>query len=199
MSNAGNPTAGAPSVEESSWQDHPVAITVAAVGGALLLGGVLYLAGAFAGETGDEPPIRVKNGSVELYLATSHEKWHEKDSMHYKITGGTRSKDALDVVIAVNAGATCSAQAGTGSTLTVVYQNADNTTTTITVGTDPDNPNQKHSAVASTAPLSLSSSDPRVLTYVNSGGFIREIRLDGTNMCTFTAGNQLAMLVILDY
>ena len=183
----------------SSWQDHPVAITVAAVGGALLLGGILYLAGAFAGETGDEPPIRVKGGSVELYLATSQQKWHEKDSTHFKITGGPRSKDALDVAIAVNAGATCSAQAKTGNKLTVIYQNADQSTTTINVGTDPDMPNQKHSAVDSTAPLSLSSSDPRVLTYVNSGGFIREILLDGTNMCTFTTGNQLAMLLVLDY
>lgn len=204
MSNAGSPTAEAvPSnPPSSSWQDHPIAITVAALAGAVALAGILYLAGAF--ETGDEPPIRVKNGSLELYLASSGERWkQQEDPKHWKISGGKRAKDPLDVAIAlnpaeVNVGTTpCTAQAGTGDPLILTYSNGTSTLATITIKSTP---NGKRTLVESTADLSLSSVDPknRLLTY-STDGFISRIVLGTNTMCTFTKKEQLAELVIMDY
>jgi hypothetical protein len=184
--------------QDSIW-DHPVAVAGVAAVTAAIVAGLLYAAGFRAGDTGDEPPIRVKNGSVDLYLASSSQKWKPKTDKLFKIGGGPRSKDGLDVVIAVNTGASCRTQADTGDQVTIDFVKADGTAVTITVGTDPDRPHQRHSAVQSTEPLTYSSADPRVLRYVSAGGYIRAILLDGNKMCTFTSPEQLANLVILDY
>jgi hypothetical protein len=209
MSNGGTTAAGAvTSAPHDSYWDHPVAITVAAVAGAAALFGILYLAGGFAvADTGDEPPIRVKNGSVDFYLATSKDRWNQgADTKHWKISGGKRAKDQLDVVIAVNAGAICNAQSGTGDQVTLVYDNGNGTTTNISIATDPENPKQKHSGVFG-AELKLSTvllDKNRLLTYgdpTNQKGYISRILLDDGNppMCTFTDRKQLAELVIMDY
>ena len=81
----------------------------------------------------------------------------------------------------------------------IVYQNDDGSTATITIGTDPDRPNQKHSAVLSSEPLTMSSADPRVLTYSGTGGFIQSVSVDNKSMCTFTQAAPLASMVIMDY
>jgi hypothetical protein len=184
--------------QDSVW-DHPTAVASIAVASAAILAGLLYAAGFFSGDTGDEPPIRVKNGSVDFYLATSTQRWKPKNDKVFKITGGKRSKDGLDVTIAVNAGASCTSQAATGDQVTIDYVKADNVAVTLTIGTDPDRPHQRHSAVQSSEPLTFSSADARVLRYVSAGGYIRAILLDGNKMCTFTGPDQLANLVILDY
>jgi hypothetical protein len=197
MSDTPSATAAAPP-QDSIW-DHPVAAAGVAVAGAAILAGLLYVAGFRSGDTGDEPPIRVKNGSVDFYLATSTQMWKPKTDKLFKITGGKRSKDGLDVNIAVNVGASCTSQAATGDQVTIDYVKADNTAVTLTIGTDPDRPHQKHSAVQSSEPLTFSSADARVLRYVSAGGYIRAILLDGKKMCSFTGPEQLANLVILDY
>ena len=68
--------------QDSIW-DHPGAVAGVAIATALALAGTLYLTGAFS-DTGDEPPIRVKGGSVELYLASSREKFKQKDAKHFE-------------------------------------------------------------------------------------------------------------------
>ena len=92
MSNGTN--TGAESVpqtaETSGWQDHAVAITVAAAAGALVLGTVLYFAGFF--DSGDEPPIRVKNGSLELHSdATTRSGGIRATSRTGRFRGGQRA------------------------------------------------------------------------------------------------------------
>lgn len=190
MSNAVSPTAEAvPSnPPSSSWQDHPIAITVAALAGAVALAGILYLAGAF--ETGDEPPIRVKNGSLELQLLTNSRHWKQNpDLKHWKISGGTRGKDPLDVSIAVNAGATCTVQSGTGNAVSVTYSN----------GTKIDiQATGRRSYVVSSADLTVSGPKRRLLTY-SGDGFISSVVLDSNTMCTFSNKTQLANLLISDY
>jgi hypothetical protein len=193
------PSRTGPALSQDSVWDHPVAVAGVAVASAAILAGILYLAGAFA-DTGDEPPIRVKNGSIDFYLASSNQVWKQKHAKLFKITGGKRSKDGLDVSVAVNAGASCSAQVGTADQVTIDYVKADGSAVTITIGTDPDRPHQRHSAVQSSEPLTLSTADARILSYVNTGGHIRAISLDAhPPMCKFTSADQLANLVILDY
>jgi hypothetical protein len=186
MSNGGSTAVPSnPTTEDSSWTDHPVAIAAAAVTGAAILGVALY----FFYDTGDEPPIRVKNGSLELQLITNNKHWKENpDLKHWKISGGHRSKDPLDVTIAVNSGANCALQATTGNALTVNYSN----------GTKIDvHATGKKSYVDASADLSLST-DRRLLTYTGEG-FISSVVLDGNTMCTFTSKAQLADLIVSDY
>lgn len=185
-----------------SWQDHPVAIAAAAVAGAAMLVAGLYFTGRL--DTGDEPPIRVKNGSLDFYLATNNLKWKSRgDVRHWKVSGGKRSKDPLDVAIAVNPGASCSAQAGTGDSLAITYNNGTQTAVLITIRTDPND--RKHTQVTSSDDLAVSlikDSKGRMLTYEKEG-FISGLTLtNGTTAvvaCTFTKKDQLAELVILDY
>jgi hypothetical protein len=191
MSNGANPAAQAvPSntLRSSSWLDHPVAMIVAAAAGAAIIGGILYFTLA---DTGDEPPIRVQNGSLELYLpATSNKHWKQNpDAKHWRLSGGHRGKDPLDVTIAVNSGANCTAQSGLGNLLTVHYNN----------GTRVDvHSNNKHAAVDSSQDLTLST-DRHLLTYKATEGFISAIVLDNKTLCTFTDAKQLADLVISDF
>ena len=118
-----------PPVPHDSIWNHPVAIVgAAALAGAAILAGTLYLAGILvAGDTGDEPPIRVKNGSVDFYLASRKDTWKMEHDKLFTITGGKRSKDALDVVVAVTAtgAASCSAQTDTGDLVTLEYVKSD--------------------------------------------------------------------------
>ena len=111
----------------------------------------LLRAGFFGGDTGDEPPIRVKGGSVDFYLASKKEEPMLTRRIAKKFTmGGERAKDPLDVVIAVTAAAagSCTAQTGTGDLVTIEYLKSDGNVVTITIGTDLDPPKKKHSAVA---------------------------------------------------
>ena len=196
-----------PPVPQDSIMDHPAAVGGLVAGTAALVGLLLYgafAAGFFGGNTGDEPPIRVKGGSVDFYLVTKKDKWNDIDNkIHKKFNmGGERAKDRLDVVIAVTpAGAgSCTAQTGTGDLVTLEYLKSDlKTVVKLTIGTDSTRPKTKHSAVESTEAFAPLSTDGRTLTYAETGGYIRAILLDGNKMCTFTGPNQLDTMVIMDY
>lgn len=190
MSNGANPVAQAVpsnSLPSSSWLDHPVAMIVAAAAGAAIIGGILYFTLA---DTGDEPPIRVQTGSLELYLpSTSNKHWNQNaDAKHWRISGGHRGKDPLDVTIAVNSGANCTAQSGLGNLLTVHYNNG----MTVDIHST-----SKHTLVDSSHDLGLST-DRHLLTY-KTEGFISSIVLDNKTLCTFTDAKQFADLVVSDF
>lgn len=169
---------------KSAWTDHPVAIT-AAIG----IGILLSIGAYFALDSGDEPPIRVQNGSLDLQLLTRHEHWIQQgDARHWKISGGARSKDLLDISVAVNTGASCDAQAGSGHVLTLTYNDG---------ATVQAQSSGNHTSVVSSADLTLSAKG-HLLTY-SASGWISRITLDKALTCNFSAKNQLADMVILDY
>src|SRR5262245_19361599 len=87
----------APTAERTSfWRDHFAAAAVVALSGA-----VIGIVGAFIGfrilSTGDEPPIRVKGGSIELHLLSKDATWTNAGN-HYK-TVGTRGNDTYQVKV----------------------------------------------------------------------------------------------------
>jgi hypothetical protein len=201
MSNGGTPAAGGtPSIRSTStWRDHRFAITVAALGGALILGTGILLIQKLVGETGDEPPIRVKNGSLELRLETAHHNWQKgADARHWEIKNKPQrgnAQFAVTVAVTPGTGASCTAQALSGDSVAVTYNNGSGKMTTVTIKTDGD----RHSQVESSEDLTVGpNSKDRLLLY-GATGFISGILVGSTPMCTFTDAKQLTNLVILDY
>jgi hypothetical protein len=182
------------------WQDHPAALAVAAVAGALALAGILYVARTLA-DTGDEPPIRVKNGSLELQLQSRKHTWHQvnaTDAKHWDISGHPeRGKNQIDVTMAVapGAGPSCAAHSGSGDTLVLTYNNGTGKAVTVTIKSDGD----KHTTVESTDNLTLvGSKKDRLLAY-DVQGYISSVAIDSKPLCTFTAPEQLSEVVVMDY
>ena len=183
-------TASSPATAGSSWTDHPVAMAAAALAGAVLVGIVLYIASDFF-DTGDEPPIVVKNGSIELKLLTATQSWVQDGTADkWKISSGTRGKEPFDITVA-HTGGTCSSQTASGKIIRVTYSDlsyvdleARNKKTKVTVG-----PNGKV----------LAPVGDKVITYGNAGvGYINGIIVDNVPLCAFTAASQLTHIVFLD-
>lgn len=173
------------------WRDHPRAVLVAAALGILIGAGVIFLL-RVAADTGDEPPIRVKNGSLELHLVSTYGTWTATGN-HWK-TSGTRAHNALQLTVATRGKANCSSYTVAANLLVITYAD--------TSGNDlmkvEIQSTGNHSKVTPSQPMSVSTSDPTVLAY-GSAGFIKSIEADGTSMCTFSAASQLDHLLILDW
>jgi len=140
--------------------------------------------------TGDEPPIRVKNGSMEFQLLTKagSRNWDEDGNPRkWKVSGGSRGKDEFQVTIVVRTGATCSSQSVSGKTVEVEYSDdtkvelkATGKKTRLTSGKDLTRTDEK-----------------RTLEYTESG-HIRRITVDSFT-CNFTDRDQLEHVLVLDY
>jgi len=174
------------------WRDHPFIMLVTTAAALAVGATVVTLFLTLAAD--DEPPIRVKTGSLELYLV-SHEKHFQQDgsSQNWKISGGSRREDALQVVIAY-AGATCSSGVATATQKLVITYSDDKAVTLQSISKKM----KIHSDV------DLTPDDPanaRVLTYAPTptAGFIKSIAIDNRPaQCTFASANDLIYLAILD-
>ena len=176
----------------AGWRDHPRALLIAAAIGVLIGAGVMFLLRNLA-DTGDEPPIRVKNGSLELHLVTNKNATWTSTGSHWK-TSGTRAHDVLQLTVATRGKANCSAYTVAANLLVIHY--ADPTGNEVMKVEIQSAGN--HSKVVPSQPMSVSASDSTVLAY-GSAGFIKSIEADGTAMCTFSAASQLDHLIILDF
>jgi hypothetical protein len=167
----------------SAWR-HPLALTAAALAGALVFA---ILRVAVINEAGDEPPIRVRNGSLDLWLVNVSEKWMPNGA-HWKITGGKRSRDDYKIQVIYNSGAVCTGGTApgtpleaTGAPLEIVYYVDSSTTKKVTLAVQ-----GKHTQVDSDAPLEILFNG-KLLTYRPGTGYIQSISLSDGNVCTFTA------------
>lgn len=166
----------------SFWRTHlggaiAVAVTSAALG---IIGGYFI---ARVMSTGDEAPIRVKNGSIELQLLSTFGSWQQAGD-HYK-TGGTRSNDRYQILLAAQG---CPARTS-GRTVRLTYSDSHY------VELDPTG---HHTKVTSDATLTIDPTSRRLLTY-NAPGFIKSISVDGTVVCTLNAAGELDDINFLDY
>ena len=155
---------------------------------------VAILAGAAACTAGggDEPPIRVKNGTLDLWLLSNRGEWtQDGNSRNWKLPGRRKSDD-LGIVIAVGDGAVCKAPLErTGRKLEVHYSDATEVDLQST---------GNHTKLTASKDLTIRRGTAQLLTY--QGGpddYISSIVLDGATVCSFTAKTQLYSLVILDY
>jgi hypothetical protein len=90
---AGEPVSGFSSADR-------IGLTLVGIGAAAVLVGVIK---AILGG-GDEPPIRVKGGSIRIRLLTTKKKWAKQkgDPKHWTVPHCGRKKDELEVVLALH-------------------------------------------------------------------------------------------------
>lgn len=141
----------------------------------------------------DEAPIRVRNGSIEMRLLSSTQKWHD-NAGEFGIPGAHRHKEEFDVTVTARTGAVCPANVGTGQDVILTY--SDNATVRFKSA-------GRHTKVKGEngATLTWNASAPQVLLYARDG-FIKSIAVgQGGNpptMCSFTAADQLLRIDILN-
>ena len=178
------------------YRDHPLAAwaTTAAVGGTIIYL-ALQLAAALSG--GDEPPIRVKGGSEHFIV--SHDAWERQQTNNDKIwkpLNRGRSKDGLDVVVLYKQGATYQGQYVTANDITIVYEGGGSTNSVFLKSTG------NHLKVTSDKDLTRST-DRTTLSYGTANeGYISKLVINGNStnpFCSFTSGDQLEEILILDW
>ena len=175
--------------------DHPILFGFALAAGAALLGGALLLLGAFSDS--EEAPIRVRSGSIDLYILSGTQQWEQVGgSDTWRIQNAERYKEEFEVTVAVRAGADCGgSMTATGSDIVLTYNN--------------NNQVRLQSAGYRTVvkpgngvSMTWDATTPQKLSYVVTGGFIRSIAVgNGTNpatMCSFSAPGQLDHLIVLN-
>jgi hypothetical protein len=169
-----------------------VRLTVAAAIGAALAGGIIYLLSG----SGDEPPIRVKGGSIDFDLLHADGSWELKGGK-WHVAGGSRSGDDLLIYLGAQDPAHCRGQVvrKKEKKIKFVYYNEgeskDYTVLLHATG--------KKTKVESELPFSWAPGNPTVLSN-NGPGYIKEIWVgnDSQAACTFTSKEQLDSVLIAE-
>lgn len=168
---------------------------------AALVGGAIALF-FFAGDSGDEPPIRVKNGSIELQVL-GNDKWDDKESTkHWKMKGDKeRSQTSIHLTAAYSDATLGCPVTASNERVHLVY----NDETYVTVDASSK---KTHITAKDPSRLKLQvtvGGKDKVLEYNGVGGYIKRIVLggtvpdDGTKFCEFGNKDQLIHLLLLDY
>jgi hypothetical protein len=164
--------------------------------GALLGAAALIALQAMAGSS--EPPIRVRNGSIELELI-GNRSWKQTGNdgtswkMSWRLNGG-RSHDYYEAAVVVSADANCAAKSFAAKIIRIEY--TDQTWVDIDA-------TKKKTNVKASKPLEHPT--PQLLTYETPPTAppgeqkqrISAIRADGKEMCSFATG-ELTTLFLLD-
>jgi hypothetical protein len=189
----------------SLWKTHLVTMVFAGIGILAMLTAsslLLYKLGViefnilrFLSDS-DEAPIRVRNGSFDLELASTSQSWTQAGtSGHWNISSGQRFRDAFDLVVAVRPGAACGGQSASGAEIIFTYSN-DKKVRLQSIG--------RHTWVKPDTGVTLTrdSASPAKLSYMTAG-FLKAIEIGNgsgglTPMCTFTAANQLDHVFVMN-
>ena len=157
-----------------AWTENPVAAAVAAAIGILIGVGAIWLLSIMT--TGDEPPIRVRNGSIQLEVLHSTRHWQQAGNV-WKISQGTRLVDSYWLYFAPTNPAECKTAKANGNKIKFILDDG----TEVVVESK-----NKKTEVSSTKTLTLSP-DEKTLSYGTDGTFIKEIRFDGAGdyLCQF--------------
>ena len=127
--------------------------------------------------SGDEPPIRIKGGSMRFDLVTQIINWKKDGSAKkWKLSDGTRGREEYNVIILVKPGSSCSSQTVSGKKVRV--QHSDGSWVQIK-GTG------NHTKLESSADLTPADND-RALLY-SANGHIDKVEVDSFS-CSFGAG-----------
>jgi hypothetical protein len=196
-------TAENPLLVKSSTDNR--ALLAAATIGGLIAGGLLafFLLGDGAG---DEPPIRVKNRSIEFELVRSGGKWREiapNDKMHWRISGGGKNRPDFEIYVAPSDITKCPGGIfKSGSTLAFAYGDGTTADIEVTIASDVDD----NTTLTSTKPLEYGkkpngSDDRKIVLYKgNSSHFIQQISIGpggSSYLCKFgTKDNALSAHVV---
>jgi hypothetical protein len=171
----------------SGWFDNPVPIATAAVVG-ILVGFTIGILIPTA--SGDEAPIRVKNGSIELHLLSASAGWDEDgDRKNWKVKGDPeRNGNDYEVIAAPTNSASCTnGLSATGNPVAFT----DNDGATIEIRST-----GRKTKVKSRDELTRPTD--QMIAQANAARFIREIKVGNTVLCTFSAKDTGLRVVLID-
>lgn len=161
------------------------ALALAAAAGVIgvVVGGLL--ATAILG--GNEAPIRIKNASIELRIAGPHHRWQKVGDNRYRVLGP--NKNQSDYYLEIE---------GTGCAVsdygaTVALEHSDGTILQLGVGGN-------HTEVTTPANVNLTiSADEKSLSHSSPGGFLRSVKVNGTERCRFASKADFTYMMLADY
>ena len=166
--------------------DHPILFAFAVAAGAALVGGMLFLAGAFADS--EEATIRVRNGSLQFLIHHPDHEWTPAGaSGNYRYRDGEKHSDDYEVIVIPAGSHTCNLYSRNGATIEFTYSD-DKTITIQSQG--------RNTWVRPGTGVSLTASG-QTLTYTPTG-YLKRVAVDTQTLCTFESGPQLSSIVILD-
>jgi len=149
-----------------------------------------------AQSTGEEPPIRVKNGSLDIeLLAKSGRVWKNVPSHddQWQINDGTlrRQNEQFEVVVGHHGGSCDDTVSPVGSPVRLEY--SDGAWASLAAK------GNKTVATTSTAANQTFTANGVMLTHGTPHvGFLKKISVSGHTLCTFTNARQLTSLALLD-
>jgi hypothetical protein len=150
--------------------------------------------------TGDEPPIRVRNGSLEIELLQATKVFEEEPGSAepgkiWQIKDSERERNRFLVVIA-SSNQQCLGVVGSGNKVDIVY--SDGQALDIQAIGSGGNPRTKIKARGD----ALRNPTGQLLTHAGaSGGYISEVRVSGGGQpttCTFTSRDPTLQIFLLD-
>lgn len=182
---ANNPQHTAP----PSGQSGPSPLVATAIG--VVVGALIVVVGVWSGFVlaGDEAPIRVKQGSIDIQLLYAGKEWKQDgSSQNWKMKSGTRNSEDYELFIAPSNSASCTGGLNArGKIIRFVYSDgafvqlrAQNFKTKLTANRD----------------LAISQ-DGSTLTY-QATGYISLIKVDTTDVCTFSQADSKLAVVLVD-
>jgi hypothetical protein len=182
---------------------HPWVLPALAALGGLLGGLAVKQFRSRVASTGDEPPVRVRNGSLRLEVLDEEDEWEQatdrsgKPTKTWKLAHGRkRAGERLQIVMSLRQHTTCEPRVAVvqSSQLDVEYN--DRTVIRITA---------QGRRLNVTPPVGLTlthdPNDSKCLTYAGKpGGYIQALRTpDGQLNCTFKGKSELRGVYIFDW
>ena len=167
-----------PSITES-WAEDPLA-AAAALGIGILLGAAATFGLVQILATGDEPPIRVRNGSIELEVLHKSRHWTGSGNP-WKINQGSRLSNKYWMYLAPTDPAHCKNNTKLNGDVILFILSDDKPEAPSWVQVKSTG---NKTEVTSSKTLTRSA-DKKILSYGAAGLFIKTIKMDGSEYCTF--------------
>jgi hypothetical protein len=167
----------------------------AAVLGIVVILGLFGACTRFAPLSTDEPPIRVRGGTIELNLLTANDDWNDVDKNQKRWTirnNGVRRNNGYEIFLYATNMANCKSSYVTGNWVQFIYGTAQQDTQMIEVKST----GNKTTVTARDQPLTHSG--PR-LNYQVAQQYIKRIDVQGNErFCEFPAEDKALKLVLID-
>lgn len=175
---------GSNGISRKSW-----GVMAAVVGLAIVLGLLNACSRVAPLLGGDEPPIRVRGGSMLIDLLTDgsadfepddpsdKKKWHIKDQPQ-------RDRNNFLVVVVST---TCNGKVKSGNKVDIVYSDGQSVEF---------KSNSQHTRI--TALKDLDHPSGKLLKYEAAGQYVSAVKVDGADLCTFGAYDQTLQVFLLD-
>lgn len=172
--------------------DHLGALTAAALVGAVIATVVVITLGPMQ-PLGDEPPIRVRNGSVDLQLQAGG-KWESNggDKKNWKIKGEPdRDSNQYDVVVYGANSSTCANGSTTGNPVIFTVMEGTSVVGTIEVRAAGNKTRVK-------SDKDLGQSVDELISHSGNERFISDVTVGSNSVCKLTAKNAGLRVLLLE-